>query len=114
MFRSAALNQYTAASIDALTDLTASPEVAHHVESLALGIGTSGDDIQPETIARAFDHAREWLRWLAGGSVHIEGLDPVGGGGAASGGSGVRYRSRTRLIDRDAEDGDFDARDPRL
>jgi len=99
MFRSAAVNRYTEASVDALTYTTVTPEVRHHIESIVLGILTSGDDVQPETIQRAQERAYSWLSWLIGGTVNIDGLDPIGS--AVASGGGVRYRGRTRIVGSD-------------
>lgn len=116
MFRSAAVNRYTEASIDALTSETIPGEAQYHIESLVLGILTGSDEVQPETIAKAADLARQWLGFLAGGSAHVEGLTPLSSATAGGSGSGsVRYAApESREFDRDSTNQRFAARFPRI
>jgi len=101
MFRSAAINRYTEESVDALTSSTITGEARFHIESLVLDILTSSDERQPETITKAADRAREWLRFLVSGTAHIDGLDPISAG-VGSGSGLVSYRGPDRVFDRDS------------
>lgn len=101
MFRSAAINRYTEESVDALTSSTVPAEARFHIESLVLDVLTSSDERQPETIAKAADRAREWLRFLVGGTAHLDGLEPISVS-VGSGSGNVRYRGPDRIFDRDS------------
>jgi len=113
MFRSALINRYSEASVDALTATAIEgTELQIHVESIVLDLLTSGDEIQPESILRAGDRAREYLRFIVSGRAHIDGLEELGG--AASGSARVRYRSARRIYDRDNSDGGYDLRNQKI
>lgn len=69
VFRSAALNTFTEATIDALTSATIPPEIRKHVVSLAIGGLVAGSN-HPDYIDAATAAAQEWLKFLAAGKVH--------------------------------------------
>jgi len=115
-FRSAALNRYSLADVDALTIATISPEAKYHIESLALEFMTSNGTGRPEEIKMYGDDARKWLSWVIGGTANISGLNDAGSGvSGSSGTSHVRYSAPDEMVfQRDAYSGRYNYRDPSI
>jgi hypothetical protein len=109
MIRQAALNDYTAASFEDLTNLTAPPEMKQMHCYLALGVYSDGDAARPETITERWTEAKKYLGFLTAGRTHYDESEDavlVKRGSARV----VAPNSRSRIFDRD-ENCDFSSRD---
>ena len=112
-FRSAALNVFTAASINALTATTLPKEAYSHIVSDAAEILSSGQG-RPDDIDTKSEEAKQWRGWLAGAS---KGVVAIFDGilVKASTSAGFAARRETRVFTRtDDEDGPFNTHDPSL
>lgn len=104
--------QYTEASVDALTATTCPDELQRHVNAIVAEILTSGGRGRPEDVQVDADNARAYLDAVRNGRIDVPGLDALGSGVEGGGGSGpVRYRMPTeRVFDRDAPSKKYKAR----
>ena len=96
--RQAALNDYTAASFEALTAATAPPEMRDHTLAIALDAQTKADGQRPDSIGIALSEAAQWLRFLAGGTTHYD-LSPGAVLVKRGTNSEVTYKSPARKFD---------------
>jgi len=112
MFRTAAIHQYTEASVDALTATTIPYEPRQHIEAVALFLLTIGDDVQPESHRYAYERAEAYFGRLRRGEAVVNGLTQQGG--ASSGTGRVRFRSAGRVYDRDNTDSKYDQLNPKI
>jgi hypothetical protein len=85
MMRSAALNDYTPESYDALTVSTAPRELKINCARLVLHLLTESDSGRPDTIDKLEAAAKQYLSFLAGGSTNLSApLVKLDEGGSAS------------------------------
>ncbi|HSY50402.1 MAG TPA: hypothetical protein VLC46_16440 [Thermoanaerobaculia bacterium] len=97
MIRSAALNDYTPESFDALTIDTAPLEMKLNCARLVLGLLTDGDSARPVRIDNVWAMATQYLSFLAGGSTnHVPPLVKLGGDDDSAGISYVAQRDKFR------------------